>query len=192
GRRRVLADDRPQLRPVPRRSGADSRVRRQRLGIDRQTRRGHEGNGPQGGGCPHLHRSRRHDYGATRPRHARRRPLDEHDRAGWDVRLEWEKHLGEAGWIGLGWPKEYGGRGATITQQLIFNEEYAKANAPARVSFFGEGLLGPTLIAFGTEEQKQRFLPGILRATELWCQGFSEPDAGSDLANVKTRAIIDG
>src|SRR5438874_2115092 len=114
------------------------------------------------------------------------------DETGWDVRLEWEKKLGEAGWIGLGWPKEYGGRAATITQQLIFNEEYAKANAPARVSFFGEGLLGPTLIAFGTEEQKQRFLPGILRCTELWCQGFSEPDAGSDLANVKTRAILDG
>jgi alkylation response protein AidB-like acyl-CoA dehydrogenase len=114
------------------------------------------------------------------------------DETGWDVRLEWEKQLGEAGWIGLGWPKEYGGRGASITQQLIFNEEYAKANAPARVSFFGEGLLGPTLIAFGTEEQKQRFLPGILKCKELWCQGFSEPDAGSDLANVKTRAILDG
>ena len=114
------------------------------------------------------------------------------DETGWDVRLEWEKKLGEAGWIGLGWPKAYGGREASITQQLIFNEEYARANAPARASFFGEGLLGPTLIAFGTEEQKQRFLPGILKATELWCQGFSEPDAGSDLANVKTRAILDG
>jgi alkylation response protein AidB-like acyl-CoA dehydrogenase len=114
------------------------------------------------------------------------------DETGWDVRLEWEKQLGEAGWIGLGWPKAYGGKEASITQQLIFNEEYAKANAPARVSFFGEGLLGPTLIAFGSEEQKQRFLPGILRCEELWCQGFSEPDAGSDLANVKTRAILDG
>ncbi len=114
------------------------------------------------------------------------------DETGWDVRLAWEKKLGEAGWIGLGWPTEYGGRGATITQQLLFNEEYAKANAPARVSFFGEGLLGPTLIAFGSEDQKRRFLPGILKATELWCQGFSEPDAGSDLANVKTRAVLDG
>ena len=69
------------------------------------------------------------------------------DERGWDVRLAWEKELGEAGWIGLGWPKEYGGRGATIVEQGIFNEEYARANAPARVSFFGEGLLGPTLIA---------------------------------------------
>jgi alkylation response protein AidB-like acyl-CoA dehydrogenase len=114
------------------------------------------------------------------------------DETGWDIRVAWEKELGEAGWIGLGWPTEYGGRGATITQQLLFNEEYAKANAPARVSFFGEGLLGPTLIAFGSEEQKRRFLPGILKATELWCQGFSEPDAGSDLANVKTKAVLDG
>jgi alkylation response protein AidB-like acyl-CoA dehydrogenase len=114
------------------------------------------------------------------------------DDSHWDVRQAWEKELGGAGWIGLGWPTEYGGRGATITQQLIFNEEYARAHAPGRISFFGEGLLGPTLIAFGTEEQKQRFLPGILKATELWCQGFSEPDAGSDLANVKTRAILDG
>jgi alkylation response protein AidB-like acyl-CoA dehydrogenase len=114
------------------------------------------------------------------------------DEQGWEVRREWERRLGQAGWIGLGWPPEVGGRGATITQQLIFNEEYARANAPARVSFFGEGLLGPTVIAFGTDEQKGRFLPPILRAEELWCQGFSEPDAGSDLANVKARAVLDG
>ncbi|MBV9412702.1 MAG: acyl-CoA dehydrogenase family protein [Acidimicrobiia bacterium] len=114
------------------------------------------------------------------------------DDSNWDLRLAWERKLGEAGWVGLGWPKEYGGRGATITQQLLFNEEYAKANAPGRVSFFGEGLLGPTLIAFGTEEQKKRFLPGILKGEDQWCQGFSEPDAGSDLANVKTRAVLDG
>src|SRR3954451_5344846 len=114
------------------------------------------------------------------------------DDSHWEVRQAWEKQLGEAGWIGLGWPEEYGGRGATITQQLIFNEEYARANAPGRISFFGEGLLEPPLIAFGSEEQKRRFLPGILKATELWCQGFSEPDAGSDLANVKTKAVLDG
>jgi len=110
----------------------------------------------------------------------------------WEVRLAWERKLGEVGWIGLAWPKEYGGRGASIMEQAIFNVEYSRANAPGRISFFGEGLLGPTLVAFGTEEQKRRFLPGILKATELWCQGYSEPNAGSDLANVATRAVLDG
>ncbi len=114
------------------------------------------------------------------------------DEENWDLRMEWERKLGEAGWIGLSWPKEYGGRGATFGQQAIFNEEYVKANAPGRITFFGEGLLGPTLVAMGTEQQKQRFLPPILKATELWCQGYSEPDAGSDLANVKTKAVLDG
>ena len=114
------------------------------------------------------------------------------DEEHWDIRLEWERKLGEAGWIGLSWPTEYGGRGATFGEQAIFNEEYAKANAPGRITFFGEGLLGPTLVALGTEAQKQRFLPRILKATELWCQGYSEPDAGSDLSNVKTKAVLDG
>ena len=114
------------------------------------------------------------------------------DDADWDVRMEWERELGRAGWIGLAWPKAYGGRGASLAEQVIFNVEYARADAPGRISFFGEGLLGPTLLAFGTEEQKQRFLPPILAATELWCQGYSEPNAGSDLANVSTRAILDG
>jgi alkylation response protein AidB-like acyl-CoA dehydrogenase len=111
---------------------------------------------------------------------------------GFEVRREWERELGRGGWIGLSWPKEYGGREATVIQKLLFTEEYVKANAPARVGFFGEDLFGPTLMAFGTEEQKQRFLPPILRAEEMWCQGFSEPDAGSDLANVTTRAERDG
>ena len=114
------------------------------------------------------------------------------DEEHWDTRLEWERKLGEAGWIGLSWPEEYGGRGATFGQQAIFSEEYAKANAPGRITFFGEGLLGPTLVALGSDAQKRRFLPGILKATELWCQGYSEPDAGSDLANVKTKAVLDG
>ncbi len=109
-----------------------------------------------------------------------------------DVRRAWERELASGGWVGMGWPKEYGGRDLSLTQQLIFNEEYARAGGPQRCGFFGEQLLGPTLMVFGTDEQKRRFLPPILRAEEFWCQGFSEPDAGSDLANVKTRAVRDG
>ena len=109
-----------------------------------------------------------------------------------EVRKSWERELAEGGWVGLSWPKEYGGRDATLTQQLIFNEEYARAGGPVRAGFFGEQLLGPTLMAFGSEALKERFLPPILRAEEFWCQGFSEPDAGSDLANVKTTAVLDG
>jgi alkylation response protein AidB-like acyl-CoA dehydrogenase len=105
-------------------------------------------------------------------------------------RLAWNRHLANAGWTCLGWPPEHGGRGATLTQQVIFHEEYAKAAAPARVGIVGEDLLGPTLIAFGTPEQKRRFLPPIKTADELWCQGYSEPDAGSDLAAVATKAEL--
>jgi alkylation response protein AidB-like acyl-CoA dehydrogenase len=100
--------------------------------------------------------------------------------------------MGAAGWSCIGWPREYGGRDATLNQQLIFHEEYARARAPGRLGHIGEGLLGPTIIAFGTEAQKKRFLPPIVRAEELWCQGYSEPNAGSDLANVQTRAVRDG
>ncbi|MEU5914984.1 acyl-CoA dehydrogenase family protein [Streptomyces sp. NPDC047141] len=107
-------------------------------------------------------------------------------------RLAWERHMAAAGWTCVGWPEEYGGRGATLEQQVAFHEEYALADAPARVSHIGEQLLGPTLIAFGTPEQRARFLPGIVTVTEQWCQGYSEPDAGSDLANVRTRAERDG
>ena len=107
-------------------------------------------------------------------------------------RLAWHRHLAAAGWTCLGWPAEHGGRGATVTQQVIFHEEYARASAPARVSIIGEELLGPTLIAFGSPEQQERFLPPIKNVTELWCQGYSEPGAGSDLASVSTRAALDG
>ncbi len=106
-------------------------------------------------------------------------------------RVAWEKKLAAGGWTCIGWPKEYGGRGCTLAQQVIFNEEYARAGGPGHVGHIGEGLAGPTIIAFGTEEQKQRFLPGIVAGTELWCQGYSEPSAGSDLANVKTKARFD-
>jgi alkylation response protein AidB-like acyl-CoA dehydrogenase len=107
-----------------------------------------------------------------------------------EERLAWERRLSEGGWIGLGWPEEDGGRGLPWSQQVIFHEEYARAGAPGRAGHMGEQLLGPTLLMFGTAEQKERFLPGILSGTELWCQGYSEPDAGSDLAAVKTRAEL--
>ncbi|MEZ5572089.1 MAG: acyl-CoA dehydrogenase family protein [Halioglobus sp.] len=106
-------------------------------------------------------------------------------------RKVWEQKLSEGGWTCVGWPKEYGGRGCSIEQQVIFFEEYARAGAPGRVGHIGEGLTGPTLIAFGTEAQKQKYLPGIVAGTQLWCQGYSEPGAGSDLANVKTKARFD-
>ena len=107
-------------------------------------------------------------------------------------RIAWERELHAGGWTGLGWPAEYGGRPATITQRILFELEYAQARAPYRVGFQGTNLLGPTLIAHGTEAQKQRFLPPILSSDEVWCQGFSEPEAGSDLASLRTRAEADG
>ncbi|MBT4519368.1 MAG: acyl-CoA dehydrogenase [Halieaceae bacterium] len=116
-------------------------------------------------------------------------PGDEHMLV--EERKAWERKLHQGGWTCIGWPAEYGGRNATIEQQVIFNEEYARARGPGRMGHIGETLLGPTLIAFGSEGQKQRFLPPILRGEELWCQGYSEPSAGSDLANVKTRARFD-
>ena len=107
-------------------------------------------------------------------------------------RMAWERRLGADGWIGLGWPESDGGRGLPWRHQVIFHEEYARAGAPARVGHIGEQLLGPTLLMFGTAEQRSRFLPGILAGTQLWCQGYSEPGAGSDLAAVSTRARLDG
>jgi len=117
-------------------------------------------------------------------------PGDEH--ALFEERHAWEKKLGADGWIGVGWPSEVGGRDLSLNQQVIFYEEYARAKGPGRVGHIGEGLLGPTVIHFGTDEQKQRFLPGILSGDDVWCQGYSEPNAGSDLANVQTRAELDG
>jgi alkylation response protein AidB-like acyl-CoA dehydrogenase len=117
-------------------------------------------------------------------------PGREHE--AFEARLAWERHMAAAGWTCLGWPVEYGGRGASLTEQVIFHEEYAAAGAPARVGHLGEQLLGPTLIAYGTPEQRQRFLPRIVAVEELWCQGYSEPGAGSDLASVATTATLDG
>jgi alkylation response protein AidB-like acyl-CoA dehydrogenase len=108
-----------------------------------------------------------------------------------EERIAWERHLGAAGWTCVAWPREYGGRGASLAQQVIFHEEYARAGGPGRAGHIGETLLGPTLIAFGSEAQKQRFLPAIVAGEALWCQGYSEPNAGSDLANVQTRARLE-
>jgi len=110
-----------------------------------------------------------------------------------EARRRWERVLADDGWTCVGWPVEHGGRGLSLAQQIIFHEEYVRSRAPTRINVIGETLLGPTLIAFGSPEQQQRFLPGIVSGRELWCQGYSEPDAGSDLANVKTSAVlIDG
>jgi alkylation response protein AidB-like acyl-CoA dehydrogenase len=109
-----------------------------------------------------------------------------------DVRLAWERHLGAAGWTCLGLPAEHGGRGLSLAQQVIFYEEYAQADAPVRLGVIGEGMVAPTLVAYGTEDQRRRFLPGIIRGEQFWAQGYSEPGAGSDLANISTRAERDG
>ena len=103
----------------------------------------------------------------------------------------WQRKLHDGGWAGISWPKEYGGRGASLMQQVIFWQEMALAQAPPMANVLGLGLIGPTIIAFGTEAQKKRFLPKILSAEEIWCQGFSEPDAGSDLANVRCEATLE-
>jgi alkylation response protein AidB-like acyl-CoA dehydrogenase len=131
-----------------------------------------------------------HLAGPFEPLRGRGGPGDEH--AYVEERRAWERRLGEAGWIGLGWPREVGGRGESLIRQVIWHEEYARAGGPGRLGHIGEGLLGPTVIAFGSEAQKQRFLPPILGGEEIWCQGYSEPNAGSDLANVQTRARLEG
>ena len=107
-------------------------------------------------------------------------------------RKEWEQRLGEARWGCIGWPESWGGRNATLAQQVIFAEEYARAGVPGRVNHIGIELAGPTILAFGTEEQKQRFLPDIAAGKTIFCQGFSEPGAGSDLASVRTKGRLEG
>lgn len=105
---------------------------------------------------------------------------------------EWPQKLFEGGWICATWPSEYGGKGLSTMQGVALAEEFARAKAPMRGDFFGDTLVGPTLLQWGTEEQKQEFLPGILKGQTSWCQGFSEPNSGSDLASLKTTAVLDG
>lgn len=104
----------------------------------------------------------------------------------------WQRKLYDAGWAGISWPKDFGGRGASVMEQVIFIEEMARAEAPPMANVIALGLIGPTIIAFGTPEQKKRYLAKMLSAEEIWCQGFSEPNAGSDLASLGTTAVLDG
>ena len=120
------------------------------------------------------------------------REQHESSRERFDFLRAWQKQMYEAGWTGISWPKEFGGRGASLIQQTIFIQEMARAGAPPLINVLGLSLLGPTLIAYGTEAQKQRFLSNILSADEIWCQGYSEPNAGSDLAALRTEAVLDG
>lgn len=117
---------------------------------------------------------------------------EEASRERFDYLRAWQKKMFEAGWVGIHWPKEYGGRGVNLIEQAIFIEEMARASAPPLINVLGLSLLGPTLIAYGTEAQKQRFLSNILSADEIWCQGYSEPNAGSDLAALRSEAKLDG
>lgn len=127
--------------------------------------------------------------GEFEPLRFRGGPGDEHSFP--EERKAWERKLADGGWTCVGWASEHGGRGLSINQQVIFHEEYARAGGPGRMGHIGEGLTGPTIAAFGTDEQKRRLLPGIVNGREFWCQGYSEPGAGSDLAAVKTRATFD-
>ena len=114
------------------------------------------------------------------------------DEAGFEFRRDWQKALHAAGWAGVSWPTQYGGRGATLVEQAIFNEEVVRARAPSAANVLGLAMGGPTVIAHGTDEQKARYLEPILSADEIWCQGFSEPGSGSDLASLQTRAVRHG
>ena len=111
---------------------------------------------------------------------------------GFEFSKQWQRALHAKGYAGLSWPEEYGGRGATLIEQAIFGEELARAKAPGPANVLGLVMGGPVVIAHGSDEQKQRYLEPILSAEEIWCQGFSEPDAGSDLASLKTKAVKDG
>src|ERR1700720_1059713 len=110
----------------------------------------------------------------------------------WEARVRWHKKLNEGGWVAVNWPKEFGGRGATVMQRMIYREELQRLGLGEPFIGMGISLLGPTLMHWGTEDQKKKHIPAILKGEEIWCQGYSEPGSGSDLASVATRAIDDG
>ncbi|MGH2963869.1 MAG: acyl-CoA dehydrogenase family protein [Solirubrobacterales bacterium] len=116
-------------------------------------------------------------------------PEPEGEEAKFEFRRAWQREMHDAGWAGISWPKEYGGRGATLIEQAIFSEEMSRAKAPSPANVLGLVMGGPVVIAHGSEDQKERFLEPILSGAEIWCQGFSEPESGSDLASLKTRAV---
>ena len=119
-------------------------------------------------------------------------PTPEGDDAGFEFRRAWQRKLNERGWAGLSWPEQYGGSGATLFEQAIFSEEVARSGAPQMANTLGLAMGGPTVIGHGTDAQKERYLAPILSADEIWCQGFSEPQSGSDLASLKTKAVRSG
>ncbi|HTB13174.1 MAG TPA: acyl-CoA dehydrogenase [Bryobacteraceae bacterium] len=122
----------------------------------------------------------------------KRRDEEESMQGRFDYLRGWQRKLYDAGWAGISWPKDFGGRGAPVMEQVIFIEEMARAEAPPMANVIALGLIGPTIIAFGTPEQKRRYLAKMLSAEEIWCQGFSEPNAGSDLAALSTTGVLDG
>ena len=122
----------------------------------------------------------------------KRRDEEESMQGRFDYLRAWQRKLFDAGWAGISWPKDFGGRGAPVMEQVIFIEEMARAEAPPMANVIALGLIGPTIIAFGTPEQKKRYLAKMLSAEEIWCQGFSEPNAGSDLAALSTTGVLDG
>ena len=117
-------------------------------------------------------------------------PEDEEER--YQFRMDWDRKLSSGGWAGINWPVEYGGHGATLVERAIFAEEMARAKAPESLNIIGHNLAGPTILHYGTEAQKARFLPPIIANDDFWCQGFSEPSAGSDLASLRTKAVRNG
>ena len=131
---------------------------------------------------------------ANLPESERIEPLDlmfEESEESWGRRLDWHRKLHSGGWVGISWPRDYGGREATLLQQVIYEQELQRVHAPALIAV-GTLMVGPTLIRWGTEEQKRRYIPKILSGEEIWCQGYSEPNSGSDLGSLQTRAVEEG